>query len=471
MNLGHEDERKEFKRSTSELKEGVASIASMLNKHGSGELYFGVNKDGDVCGQDVSESTLREISQAIGNSIQPTIYPEIAHETTPEGKNYILVSFSGDDAPYACNGKYRIRVADEDILMSPEQLRRRFRELEDIRNPWDRRVSDKTVEDVDEPTLRSFIERGRAKGRITFAYTTPADALERLGLVKDGMLLNAAVALFCPNPITDLKMAVFASHARTDIVGLQHESGILFDMVEKAEMFVISNTRSRVDTSTPGASDVYPEIPIKALHEGLMNAYAHRDWQRGAVMVEIYNDAVEIISPGWFIEGQDPDEHLAGKSVSSESRNGLIASTLFKSGDIEAQGTGIKRIKDYCDEANIKVEYVHTVDGTKLVFHRNDAFGQSLVIDAAQNNVSTGTLNGTLSGTLKLNERNQKVVEIISESPDATAEQIASDMHVGLRTVRRALKELQEQGIIYREGSRKTGKWIIRDHDEQMGKH
>lgn len=103
--------------------------------------------------------------------------------------------------------------------------------------------------------------------------------------------------MFRPSEITDLKMGVFTSHARTDIVGLRHESGTLFDLVQAAEMFVVSNTRSRVDTSVPGASDVYPEIPMKALHEGLMNAYAHRDWENGgAVMVEIFNDAVEIIS-------------------------------------------------------------------------------------------------------------------------------------------------------------------------------
>ena len=48
MNLGHEDERKELKRSTSELKEGVSSIASMLNKHGSGELSSGVSKEREL---------------------------------------------------------------------------------------------------------------------------------------------------------------------------------------------------------------------------------------------------------------------------------------------------------------------------------------------------------------------------------------------------------------------------------------
>lgn len=128
-------------------------------------------------------------------------------------------------------------------------------------------------------------------------------------------------------------MGVFASHARTEIIGLQHESGTLFELVRSAEMFVISNTRSRVDTSGPGASDVYPEIPTKALHEALMNAYAHRDWEYGgAVMVELFNDAVEIISPGWFIEGQDPEAHLSGKDASSVSRNKLLTQTLYKSG-------------------------------------------------------------------------------------------------------------------------------------------
>lgn len=45
MNLGRETETLEFKKSTSELKEGVISIASMLNKHQKGELYFGVIPD------------------------------------------------------------------------------------------------------------------------------------------------------------------------------------------------------------------------------------------------------------------------------------------------------------------------------------------------------------------------------------------------------------------------------------------
>lgn len=65
--LGDETEQVEFKKSTGELKEAVISIAAILNKHGSGDLYFGVKNNGDVIGQDITDKTTREVSQAIGS--------------------------------------------------------------------------------------------------------------------------------------------------------------------------------------------------------------------------------------------------------------------------------------------------------------------------------------------------------------------------------------------------------------------
>ena len=62
MNLGMETETVEHKKSTSEMREGMESIASILNKHGHGTLYFGVRpSDGEAIGQDVSEKTLRDV--------------------------------------------------------------------------------------------------------------------------------------------------------------------------------------------------------------------------------------------------------------------------------------------------------------------------------------------------------------------------------------------------------------------------
>lgn len=127
MNLGQETEQLEFKRSTSELKEGCESIASILNKHGSGVLYFGVAKNGLVKGQEVSESTLRQVSQAIGNCIEPSIFPCV-EKVTLDDADLVRVTFEGDDAPYSCRGRFRIRVSDEDKPMPSDEVRRKSAE-------------------------------------------------------------------------------------------------------------------------------------------------------------------------------------------------------------------------------------------------------------------------------------------------------------------------------------------------------
>ena len=115
MNLGRESESIEFKRSTGEHREAMESIAAILNKHGRGTLYFGVTNDGEVIGQDVSDKTLRSISQEISSKIEPSIVAHIQALGSDDGKAYIRVDFEGSSAPYACNGRYRIRQADEDV--------------------------------------------------------------------------------------------------------------------------------------------------------------------------------------------------------------------------------------------------------------------------------------------------------------------------------------------------------------------
>jgi ATP-dependent DNA helicase RecG len=58
-----ESETIELKKSTSELKEAVVSIAAMLNKHQQCELFFGIKNDGAVIGQGVTEKTIRDVSR------------------------------------------------------------------------------------------------------------------------------------------------------------------------------------------------------------------------------------------------------------------------------------------------------------------------------------------------------------------------------------------------------------------------
>ena len=88
-----ESETLELKKSTSDLKEALISIVAILNKHRKGELYFGIKNNGEVVGLTVAEKTIRDISKAVSDNIEPKIFPKI-NEVILKGKNCVQVEFS-----------------------------------------------------------------------------------------------------------------------------------------------------------------------------------------------------------------------------------------------------------------------------------------------------------------------------------------------------------------------------------------
>lgn len=468
MRFERETEWDEFKASLRELGEGIQSMAAIMNKGGAGTLWFGVRPDGSAVGLDVTEKTLRDVSQAIGNQIRPKIYPSVTSVPLHDGsgREVVRVSFSGDDPPYACKGIYRVRVADEDVQLEPAELRRMLAEQIQRRDPWDRRASSKSVSDVDEQTLRDYVARGNACGRIPESYTSAEEVLSSLGLMRDGHLTNAADVLFCKSTGIRLKQGVLATHARTEILDLQQESGTVFDLVRKAELYILNNTRRRFVIKGGGPREEIPEIPQEAVREAVFNAYCHMDWTAwDCVVIDIYYDSVEILSPGWFIEGQDPEEHLSGRSKSPLTRNPLIAGTLYRSKEIEHYGTGIPRIKELCDEAGVRVEYRRTTDGTLLVFHRRDAFagvGEGL---SSHGEGIGETINETISETDEitgsLSPDELAVVGYMAIHPSATYESVAATTGFSRAKVGRIIQSLREKGVLVRDGSRKSGLWRI----------
>ncbi|MBI4845060.1 MAG: ATP-binding protein [Candidatus Omnitrophica bacterium] len=98
-----ESEIVELKTSTSELKEAIISLGAMLNKHGKGTVYFGIGDDGAVLGQQIGKSTLKDVSKAISDWIEPKIYPDIQAKKI-QGKDCIVVKASGHDVVYSARG-------------------------------------------------------------------------------------------------------------------------------------------------------------------------------------------------------------------------------------------------------------------------------------------------------------------------------------------------------------------------------
>ena len=78
-----------------------------------------------------------------------------------------------------------------------------------------------------------------------------------------------------------------------------------------------------------------------------------------------------------------------------------------------------------------------------------------------QNGPINDTLNDTLNETVKLTSRHQKIIEAMSKKPSITAEELMDTFGVSLSTLRREFAHLQKEGYIHREGSRKTGIWVV----------
>ena len=226
--------------------------------------------------------------------------------------------------------------------------------------------------------MRDFVELGLQAGRVSDGFTNVSDILRRLGVIApNGALTNAAAVAFCkaPSAYPGMKLGLLAGNDKLDIFDLQQEGLPLIQLFKKAEFFVVSNIRRRFVFGEPGMQRrEIPEIPGEAVREAIANALCHRDYTTGtAVEVNVYMDFVEVVSPGLFPEGDAPENHLAGGDGSLKQRNPGIAQALFRSGMIEQYGTGIPRIKRYCDAEGVKFSYRQTANTTVIRFDRPGA--------------------------------------------------------------------------------------------------
>jgi ATP-dependent DNA helicase RecG len=444
VTLDIETEQIEYKKSTAEIKEATDSIAAILNKHQGGVLYFGVKPNGDVIGQQVSEKTLREISQAIRDRVEPRISPQITREIIGE-HTCIKVEFSGSDTPYSSSNVYFIRIADEDVKMTRGQLEEFLRERYNRENPWDQRVSNKTIGDVDEATLRSYVERGKKAGRISFEYESVRETLDSLRLLDGDRLLNAARLCFCDPPFSLIKMAEFVGPDNdSTILDMKRDNGNLFDAVRAGWQYVLKNTRQRFEFKGDRREEI-PEIPTEAIREAVINALCHRLWEETMdVSVTVFSDRVEVFSPGPFPTGVNPEDLLLGKKRYSKSRNQLLADTLYRSKDIESFGTGLRRIQKACDAARVKVQVVTEPWGFTVVFFRPDwekEFGEE------------GSNRRHNEQSSALPKHSNKIFEHLAEGNIASTSHIAAALGISIPRARSILSKLVACGQIERIGA------------------
>ena len=444
-----EDERNEFKKTTSELNEAMISISSILNKHGSGKIYFGLKNDGTPNKFTIVDSTIRDVSRKIFEAIRPQIFPEIKTEFIDDVE-IIIVDFEGKNKPYSAFGKYYKRVADEDREMSPSELRSMMIDQEYEEN-WENKSSGETVKDVDKITLSSFYKNATSCGRLPEVGKDAYTLMQKLGLLNGEYLTNAGRMLFSQNHPITLKMAVFATEHKSTFLDISRVEGNIFELIDAATSYIIKNIRWSSRIGDDGIHRIEtPEIPIDAIREAVINSFAHARYDSFVQHeIDIYSNRISITNPGAFANEFRPED-FATRDLHSFLRNELISKALYLCKNVETFGSGLRKIYTLCQESGVEVGYIDSNNDFTIEFSRVDRNIMSL----------SDTINDTTNSTIT--ELESKVLDLIRKDENITISQLVDLCGKSQRTITRALSSLKAKRLIERIGSNKSGIWKVK---------
>ena len=437
-----ESETVEFKKTTSELKEGVISLASMLNKSGACTLYFGVKNDGSIYGLEIGQHTTIDISRAIKEHLKPSVIPNI-EVISVEGKKIVAIKAQGEDTPYSAYGRYYIRSDDEDLIMSNSQLESFFLGKSYDYSKWEKEATEYGLDDVDEELLIRYVNQGNDSGRINFLYRDVKTTLVKLELLNGDRLNNAGYYLFSNKKPLLLKLATYPTEERISFSDMKQFRGNIFECIDEAVKYVMNNIRWKAEIRGMERKET-PEIPVEAFREIIVNSFAHMK-VNPASSNEIYitPSRVHIYNPGSLVPGTDPKMFANGEQ-GSMIRNPLIATVLYYNKTIDAFGTGFERVFHLYGENNCR--------------YSNNPFGFTFEFIRSKDSIND-TTNGLITQNLTKDE--QAVLAILSKEQHYSKAEIAGMIGKSTATVQRIIKSLKERDLIQRVGSNKTGYWTV----------
>jgi len=451
-----ENETVELKRSTSEIKEAIVSIGAILNKHCRGAVYFGIEDNGRVAGQQLGKSTIKDVSKAISDHIDPKIFPDVAVRKIA-GKDCIVVEFSGHEGIYSAYGRFYLRSGEENRRLSAGEIQRLVEKKKNYVYSWGMEVSGNSIFDVHIPTIRSFIKRGREAGRIGFAFGSPKNIFNKLHLVRGNRLLNSGRALFCKDNGLEVQAAVFAGRDKITFLDIQSFRGNLFELIEKAETYVNEHINWRADLSGSKRVEI-PEIPVRAVKEAIINSLCHRDFTNPkSNEIAIYRDRIEIFNPGQFPYEYEPEDFVTG-NLPSVPRNPLIAEALYLSEDIEKWGSGLRRISQECKIEKIEVAFNKIKSGFLVTFYRpkTRVMGGSAGKGEGEKG-ATGKKTGEKTGK----KTGEKILRLIKENPNMTIAGLSAELGLSVNGIEWNIVKMKKEGLIKRVGPDKGGHWEV----------
>ena len=187
------------------------------------------------------------------------------------------------------------------------------------------------------------------------------------------------------------------------------------------------------------------ELPPEAIREMIINAHCHRNLlDESCIQVAIYDNRLEVTSPGGLYNGLTYEEVMNGHS---KIRNKAIANIFSQMGLVEAWGSGVKRILNAAKEYGLPEPKFQEFDN----MFRVELFRNSLPMTSENKHIGETSEKhrrniGETSekhGIVELNSTQQEIVKLLLENNQLSAAKLAEKIGVASRNIESNIKKLK----------------------------
>lgn len=457
-----EDSTRQFKADVRNAESLASDMAAFANTEG-GLILIGVADDGSIPG--LSSGDVKRVNQLISNAASQLVRSPLAVKTenvaVGHGKVVIILTVpKGMDKPYFDkNGVIWLKSgADKRRVNSKEELRRIFQITAQFHA--DELPTKAGIEALDKLRFRDFLKD-------FYNRDFPADSgelkrlLQNMNLASENGRLNlAGLLMFAEHPeritpqfvVKAIRYPGNKIHV-TDYLDTEDFSGPLRKIFDDALGFVMRNLH-KVQAGRGVNAPGLPEIPETVFEELLVNALVHRDYLVNApIRLFIFDNRIEIISPGHLPDSLTVEKILAGNSI---IRNPILVSYVAKGLlPYHGLGSGIKRALD----AWPRIDFTDDRDGCLFTatVHRTPVGKLKLASGSPETSGKRRESVGKTSGM---------ILDACRKNSTITIPEIAALVGVTERSIERNIQKLQANGLLRRVGGRKEGHWEVTEEVE-----
>ncbi len=410
-----------------EFKETITNTflktVSAFSNYDGGEILFGVDDDGNIKGlSDVKQACL-DIENKINDSISPQ--PNYTLEIQNNEQTIKLSVKSGLQKPYLYKSKAYKRNDTATIEVDTLEFSRLVLEGKNIR------FEELPCKDQE---LSFEILQSNLKEKIQIE-TFNKDTLKTLNLYDDVNGFNNAAGLLADkNHFPGIDIVKFGENISIIQKRITFENTSVLGIYEKA----LSVFRDYYQYEVIQGADrkMVEKIPEAAFREAIANALIHRVWDVDLqIRVSMFDDRIEVVSPGGLPSGITEDEYLSGKLSVLRNRN--LANVFYRLGFVEIFGTGITRIKQIYSEALTKPGFEVSENAIKIILP---------IYEESTN----------------LTEDEKVVYKLLSKNMLKSMSEIAPYISFGKSKTTKLLKDMEQKGVITIEGKGKGTKYRIK---------